>query len=68
MSYSVAATAAIPEHLEQTGFANAHASNETRNMINSLRSIVSGHALFGKPGTALSFRGKVSPAHDRNWA
>ncbi|MBT7646596.1 MAG: FAD-dependent oxidoreductase, partial [Rhodospirillaceae bacterium] len=67
VSYSVATTPVMTERLEQTGFANAPAFNETRNMINSLRPTVSGRALFGKPGTALSFGGKVSTAHDRDW-
>jgi len=67
--YANAVTAAMPDKLAASGFAEAPAFNDTRFMINALRPTASGRVMFGKPGSALAFGGRVGEAfeHDTAW-
>ena len=67
--YANAVTEPMAERLAATGFADGPCITDTRMMVNALRPTAGGRVLFGKPGNALAFNGRVGAAFesDTGW-
>lgn len=67
--YANAVTEPMPGRLAETGFADGPCITDTRMMVNALRPTAGGRVLFGKPGHALAFNGRVDAAFesDTGW-
>lgn len=67
--YANAVTEPMAEQLAESGFGDGPCVNDTRMMINALRPTAGGRVLFGKPGWALAYDGRVDHAFegDTEW-
>ena len=67
--YANAVTEPMADRLAASGFGDGPCVNDTRMMINALRPTAGGRVLFGKPGWALAYGGRVGDAFegDTEW-